>query len=511
MKTKDITISILCTLIFSAFLIFACSNKLQNDTPKDVYEVFLNGKSVGLLDSKDEFLALVDNKQQEIKTKYNVEKVYPPSTLKTVEKTTYEQNVKTADEIYRTIEHNEPFTIEGYTVTIKYLEEGKEPLVIQVLNKDDFTNAFYNTISSFIGTKKLDEYKNKTQSEITETGMKITSIYWDEEITIKKNLISTSEYIFTNENDISKYLLFGTIEKQKEYKVKDGDSITKIIEDNQMSIEEFLITNPTITNENALLVPGQTVSVGLISPIVTIVTERVVVEDIPNNYATEYQDDDSLYRGQTKVIQKGSDGLNRVTEAIVYKNGAIESLEITKRKEITPTVNEIIAKGTKTYTGGASTIYINTGTDTWWWPTTSPYKIRSGVGYRMMSSKGSSYHKGIDIAGPGFGSPVRSSTDGVVIKTHTTCPDYGRGYGDMCGDSYGNYVFVSYNDGELVIKYAHMTQDVQVSVGDTLSRGQIIGYMGSSGSSTGAHLHFEIRKGDMWGQIINPCGSVFRC
>lgn len=46
----------------------------------------LNGKSVGLLDSKDDLLALVDDKQQEIKDKYNVEKVYPPATLKTIEK-----------------------------------------------------------------------------------------------------------------------------------------------------------------------------------------------------------------------------------------------------------------------------------------------------------------------------------------------------------------------------------------------------------------------------------------
>lgn len=503
MKAKDITISILCTLIFSAFLIFVCSNKLHNDKPKDVYEVFLNGKSVGLLDSKDDFLALVDNKQQEIKTKYNVEKVYPPSTLKTVEKTTYEQNVKTADEIYRTIEHNEPFTIEGYTITIKYLEEGKDPLVIQVLNKDDFTNAFYNTIASFIGTKKLAEYKNKTQSEITETGMKITSIYWDEEITIKKNLISTSEYIFTNENDISKYLLFGTIEKQKEYTVKEKDSIDEILNDNRLSIEEFLIANPSIPNENALLTPGQVVSIGLISPVVTIVNKNIVVEDIPNNYETEYQDDNSLYRGQTKVIQKGSNGLNRVTEEIVYKNGAIESLEITKRKEITPTVTEIIAKGTKS---NASTIYIP-GNDSWYWPTMSPYVITSHVKYRWGS-----FHKGIDISGPGFGSQIKSSTEGVVVAVNSSCPNFGSGVKDMCGGSYGNYVFVSYNNGEYIIKYAHLTKDVKVSVGSTVSRGQTIGYMGSSGSSTGTHLHFEIRKGDIYnGQIINPCGSVFRC
>lgn len=213
-----------------------------------------------------------------------------------------------------------------------------------------------------------------------------------------------------------------------------------------------------------------------------------------------------MYRGQTKVIQKGSNGLNRVTEEIQYKNGAIEKLVITKKSEITPTVNAIVAKGTKVYTGGGSTTYINTGSDTWYWPTTSPYVITSYVEPRWGS-----YHKGIDISGSGYGSPIRSSTDGVVIETHNTCPNFGSGYRDMCGGSYGNYVFVSYNNDELIVKYAHMTKDVQVKVGDTVSRGQIIGYMGSSGSSTGTHLHFELRKGSTYGQIVNPCRSVFKC
>lgn len=258
-------------------------------------------------------------------------KSIPTSNSKNDWKTTYSDNIKTADEIYHTIEYNEPFTIEGYTITIKYDDETKEPVVLQVLNKEDFASAFYSTMASFIGTKKLEEYKSKTQSEITETGTKIKSIYWDEEITIKKTYLNTNDYIFTNENDISKFLLFGTIEKQKEYTVKEGDSIDKILEDNTLNIEEFLIANPNIPNANALLTPGQTVSVGLISPIVTIVNENVVVEDIPSNYETEYQNDDTMYRGQTKVIQKGSNGLNRVTEEIQYKNGAIEKLVITKK------------------------------------------------------------------------------------------------------------------------------------------------------------------------------------
>ena len=75
----------------------------------------------------------------------------------------------------------------------------------------------------------------------------------------------------------------------------------------------------------------------------------------------------------------------------------------------------------------------------------------------------------------------------------------------MCGNSWGNYVRVSYGDFEII--YAHMKNDIKVSVGQTITRSQHIGNMGNSGSSTGTHLHFSILKN---GSYINPC-AVFSC
>ena len=65
---------------------------------------------------------------------------------------------------------------------------------------------------------------------------------------------------------------------------------------------------------------------------------------------------------------------------------------------------------------------------------------------------------------------------------------------------------VSYNGYKVV--YAHLRQDIKVSIGQTVSRGQKIGTMGSSGSSTGTHLHFGIVNPN--GDYINPC-SVYSC
>ena len=355
-------------------------------------------------------------------------------------------------------------------------------------------------VSAFVGKDKLNNYKNNTQEEITDEGTKITSVYWEDEITIKKTLISTDKKIFTNTDDLSKYLLFGTTEKQKTYTVKENDSIDSIIDNNNLSIEEFLIANPTITSKNTLLKKNQEVSIGLISPLLEIIHEVEVVENITNKAVTEYQEDKDMYVGQTKVIQEGVNGISKVTESIQYKNGEIEKLVITKSEEIKPTVNKIVAKGTKYYSNpGINYEYVNTGNDEWRWPTLSPYVITSPFAWRWGR-----HHNGIDISGTGFGSPIYAATEGTVIAINTSCPNQGF-LGSMCGNSWGNYVRVSYGDFELI--YAHMKSDIKVSLGQKISRSQHIGNMGNSGSSTGTHLHFSILKN---GQYINPC-AVYSC
>ena len=306
--------------------------------------------------------------------------------------------------------------------------------------------------------------------------------------------------IFIIFDDLSKYLLFGTTEKQKTYTVKENDSIDNIIENNNLSIEEFLIANPTIPSQNILLTKNQEVSIGLISPLINVVHEVEVVEDITNKYTTEYKEDSSLYYGTQKVIQEGSNGLSRVTERIQYKNGAVEQLYITKSEEISPAINKIVVRGTKSYSGGT---YINTGNEDWYWPTVSPYVITSRFGWRWGK-----HHNGIDISGTGFGSPIYSATDGVVVATNNTCSNQGY-YGSRCGQSWGNYIRVSYNEGKYTIIYAHITKELKVKVGDKVTRGKQIGYMGNSGSSTGTHLHFAIQ--DQNNNYLNPCKAAFSC
>ena len=500
MKNKNFIITFLITIIISVVVVLLSTNVTSLASPIEVYKVYLNGKTIGFIKSEEELLNIIDEKQNEIKKKYNTKKVYPPNGLNIEKVSTYNTNLKSAEEVYNLIEESESFTIEGYVVTIKYKEEGREPLQIYTLTKDYFDEAFYNAVAAFVGAEQLDAYKNNTQVEIKEEGEHIESIYWEEDITTKKALISVKENIFTNSDDLSKYLLFGTTEKQKSYTVKEGDTINDIIDKNNLSIEEFLVANPNIPDKDILLSKGQQVSIGLIAPVVTIVHEIEKIEKITNKYETEYKTDSSLFSGQTKVIQEGVNGVDKVTEKIQFKNGDINQLIINKSEQISPTINKIIAKGSKAYNvPDYNYTPVITG-DEWLWPTIKPYIITSGFKWRWGK-----HHNGIDISGCGFGSPIYSSTTGTVTEVVSSCADVGY-YNNSCGNYWGNHVTVSYNGYKII--YAHIRRDVKVKVGDTVTRGQKLGTMGSSGSSTGTHLHYGVVNPS--GNYINPC-SVISC
>lgn len=120
------------------------------------------------------------------------------------------------------------------------------------------------------------------------------------------------------------------------------------------------------------------------------------------------------------------------------------------------------------------------------WPVKDHYEITSGVGARWGS-----YHTGLDIPGEG-GFPITAAEAGEVVRTNNSCThNYGK-YGSCgCGGGYGNFVIIDHGNGFLTL-YGHLTQ-TSVEVGDKVKEGQEIGLMGSTGYSTGTHLHYELR------------------
>ncbi len=111
------------------------------------------------------------------------------------------------------------------------------------------------------------------------------------------------------------------------------------------------------------------------------------------------------------------------------------------------------------------------------------------------------YHGGIDIAGPGFmGTTVVAAASGTVIDSYNGCTHNWGKYGSCgCGGGFGNYVWIDHGGGKATI-YAHLSYNT-IYVGQYVSAGEVIGYGGSTGYSTGPHLHFECRY---YGERYDP-------
>ena len=113
-KLKAITIVI---LILSVFLTAGFSFKIK--APKTVYRVYLKGKSLGLIKSKKALEDYIDEKQQEIKEEYGVDKVYAPEDIDIIKEITFNEDITSVKKIYDKIEGTSPFTINGYKISIK--------------------------------------------------------------------------------------------------------------------------------------------------------------------------------------------------------------------------------------------------------------------------------------------------------------------------------------------------------------------------------------------------------
>ncbi len=484
MKVKDI-IAVFLALIISFAIVFVTNKEYQSKDPIPCYRVYLEGKSIGLITSKDELDEYINRQQERLKEKYKVDKVYIPNDIDVVKDVTYDNNFVTIEDIYETINEKAPFTIKGYRVridrsnTTNYRgdekseeeleqEKAKENIInINILDKQLLEDAMKSVVLSFVTDEEYAAFTEGRQKEIESTGEVIEDIFIENAITIQEMNLPTNERIYTTKEDLIKYLIFGENESDKTYVVKVGDTVSEVAENNKMSVNELLIANDDIKTPTTLLYAGQVLSIGILDPVFSTVVEKHVVADQTVKYKTTYKYDNSMYQGQTKVLQEGQNGINRVTEKIKIVNGEVNQAYIVSNEEIRPVVNRIVARGGKQSPRGDGE---------WSWPTNFPYRISSGIGWRWGS-----IHRGIDIIGPGHGSPIYAARDGVVYKV---------GY----DGSRGNHVIIKHANGYYT-QYMHMSTTPYVREGQSVYNHQVIGAMGCTGSCTGTHLHFEMWDG----------------
>jgi murein DD-endopeptidase MepM/ murein hydrolase activator NlpD len=172
--------------------------------------------------------------------------------------------------------------------------------------------------------------------------------------------------------------------------------------------------------------------------------------------------DKSIAKGSKKVKQSGKDGLAQVEEKVTILNGDVVDETVTKNTVITAAVNEVVAVGSKVTTYVASGRFIRP----------SRGSISSRFGYR---SRG--YHTGVDFASR-IGTPIVAADSGKVSFVGWN-------------GGYGRCLMINHGNGYQTL-YGH-TSKIYVKEGQYVKKGQVIAAVGSTGNSTGPHVHFEVR------------------
>ncbi|MBE6746116.1 MAG: M23 family metallopeptidase [Ruminococcaceae bacterium] len=330
---------------------------------------------------------------------------------------------------------------------------------------------------------------------------KNATVAFVEEITYVQSLYPDTEEIIWDAKKLQDKIT-STKSDAVYYTVENGDTLSGIASKHGLYTSELLSFNPKVKSE--------TIHVGdklVVSTQVNYIRVKVMKTEkrkVDIAYETETKETNTLYKGTSKTVQKGQNGVERITEMVTYIDGVKTYATTLSTEIVKQPVTEIIHKGTKEvvqnsgggyYGGGYGNYLPGNGNSSYTggklrWPTSGAYSISSYYGWRTLYGR-SDFHGGVDIVRPGgnsAGLPVLAAAGGTVVS-YTT-------YG-----SYGYSIVIDHGNG-LRTRYAHMIPgSVSVRVGSRVSSGQQIGKIGRSGNVTGYHLHFEVIKN---GARVNP-------
>lgn len=268
-------------------------------------------------------------------------------------------------------------------------------------------------------------------------------------------------------------ILTANLIEEATYTVEAGDTYSGIAYRHDMSLDELMAMNPEADLKS--LFPGDVLTVRQSVPYLSVKTIDKVVYDETVPAPVEYVDDDTMYQGDTKVLDEGAAGLARVSARITYLNGAEDHRDITQSVSLVEPKTKVVAQGTKERPKTMPKGYFI-------WPVRGT--ITSRFGYRSIFGS-YSYHQGLDIAVP-YGTSIKAADGGTVS------------YAGWKG-SYGKLVVIDHGNGKKSY-YGH-NSSLLVSAGEKVYQGQVIAKAGSTGNSTGNHCHFEVRINN---RPVNP-------
>lgn len=374
------------------------------------------------------------------------------------------------------LEHELKFNVDAFSIKVNDKE------IVHLLDKDKAVETLKNV-------KEL--YSAQYEDEEIEDIAFMENVVIEETTTNAENILSANSayyYLITNDDSIKRYLIheenrftydeINYIEDIKSKYIKNSTGELYVgssdVDKNFMVASRGIGSQTINSKEEKKVIPKSVLDTLVVQgkPILNVQVIKTYTEEESIPYKTIYKNTNTLNKGQSKVDIKGEKGKKELTYKATFVNGVEKEKELIEEKQVKDPVDKVILKGTKVPTAYGIFIKPTTGI------ITSPYGPR-----------GSGFHSGIDIASS-YGTSVKAADGGKVTFA---------GY----KGAYGYLVIINHGNGYETY-YAHNSK-LYVKSGQSVARGQLISAMGSTGNSTGNHLHFEIRK---YGSTRNPASYV---
>lgn len=467
LKSRKIVLTGMAVVLIAGTVYLAGQQYVKANTVS-YYRVYVGGEEIGTIASESQLQALIERKEQEYKEKYpQVEMAVYTEGITTKPEQAYKAEVDaeaTLSELYG--------MLTGYAKGVELKVDDKVVAIVkdeaaaqEVLNrvKGNYTPATGN--STLAAKVKLTGGSGGSQVKSKGSSVTLESAQINEEVSQGAVKSDPNKVLSTDEAVLQ--ILQGD-EAAIQYEVREGDTISSIASRFDVSQEELFANNPDV--EERTLQIGTVLNVKAMQPALTVRTVERVSEEIVTEPQVIIKTNASMRAGESKVISLGSSGLKTMEYRITKENGQVVAEEWLGQEVTKESSPKIVMKGTK--------VVLGEGTGQFAWPVSSA-KMTSSYGERWGRT-----HKGVDLVSSD--KSILAADDGVVSFVGTQ-------------SGYGNVIIIDHKNGYETL-YGHLSK-INVEKGQLVEKGGAIGVMGSTGRSTGTHLHFEIHKD---GSVQNP-------
>ncbi len=402
------------------------------------YEYMYNGRVLGMVRDQEVVYKTIDviggKLSESLEADIEIDKEKDISFRKVIG---FGHVIDSKDDVLNSLTYMKTLKAKGYAI----MADGKRTGVLQ---------------SRQLADELLDEITERFSQQ--KEGVEYKSVGFAQDVKVEE--IDTELGNIQNVDEVREYLLTGAVEK-KVHVVQKGQTFNAIAKSYGLKPSELQASNPGVNPDKLKI--DQELILTQDSPVLTVQTTEVATynEEIP--FEVVYEDTSAYYKGEKNVKLKGVNGQRQVVAEIVRNNGTEVSRTELKSEVLSEPTNQIVLVGTK-----EKPRTVATGTFS--------YPVRGARLSGRFGARWGRKHQGIDLA-IAKGTTISAADGGTVTFA---------GY----KGSYGYLVIINHGNG-METYYAHCSK-LLVSRGAKVYKGQAIAKVGSTGNSTGPHVHFEV-------------------